>query len=292
MDTRKIKALIKAVEAGSLSASAEELGYTQSGMTHMMNSLEDELGIRLLLRGKNGVRLTAEGESLLGAMLDLLSASEALEAAAAKLREERHETFRVGAHASIARQWLPEIIGQFKAVVPDIDLQLSMQEVQGIYDAVRHGELDCAVVAYRADYMKGLSWTPLKEDELIAVTSHGAYDDAAFSADFFAGQDFLMPSYGFDRDILPFFDGVTADGMPIFKYTNLDDASIVAMVEHGLGVSILSRLVMLGMNGGVSLVPLSPPAFRQLGIITAESRITEKNIRAFIDVTRRHVLGE
>ena len=58
MDTKKTKALLLALERGSLTAAAEELGYTQSGFTHMMNSLEDEAGIRLLVRSKVGPRQT------------------------------------------------------------------------------------------------------------------------------------------------------------------------------------------------------------------------------------------
>ena len=40
MDSVKIKALLRAAELGSLTKAAEELGYTQAGLTHMMNRLE------------------------------------------------------------------------------------------------------------------------------------------------------------------------------------------------------------------------------------------------------------
>ena len=68
MDTKKVKALLAALEKGSLTAAAEEMGYTQSGLTHMMNSLEDELGIRILVRSKGGVRLSPAGRELLPQM--------------------------------------------------------------------------------------------------------------------------------------------------------------------------------------------------------------------------------
>ena len=58
MDSKKISALLLAVEKGSLTSVAAELGYTQSGLTHMMNALEEELGLNLLVRSKNGVRLS------------------------------------------------------------------------------------------------------------------------------------------------------------------------------------------------------------------------------------------
>ena len=65
MDINKVKVLIYAVDNGSLLTAATKLGYTQAGLTHMMNSLESELGVVLLHRGKFGVRLTEEGERLM-----------------------------------------------------------------------------------------------------------------------------------------------------------------------------------------------------------------------------------
>ena len=43
MDTKKLEALAAAVEYGSFTRAAENLGYTQSGLTHMMNSLEKDI---------------------------------------------------------------------------------------------------------------------------------------------------------------------------------------------------------------------------------------------------------
>ena len=64
MDSSKFYALLKAVEHGSLTKAAEELGYTQAGLTHMMNRLVKEIGLTLLQRNKSGVTLTADGTEL------------------------------------------------------------------------------------------------------------------------------------------------------------------------------------------------------------------------------------
>ena len=61
MDTKKVSALLTALNRGSLSAAAEELGYTQSGLTHMMNSLEDELGLTLLGVAESPIRGREKG---------------------------------------------------------------------------------------------------------------------------------------------------------------------------------------------------------------------------------------
>ena len=65
MDTEKISALLMALELGSLSAAAEVLGYTPSGISRMMASLEAEAGFPLLIRSREGLRPTRECETLL-----------------------------------------------------------------------------------------------------------------------------------------------------------------------------------------------------------------------------------
>ena len=56
MESKKLEALLMAVDLGSFTKAAEVMGYTQSGLTHMMNSLEREVGFTLLERGRGGVR--------------------------------------------------------------------------------------------------------------------------------------------------------------------------------------------------------------------------------------------
>lgn len=283
MDTKKVRALLTAVNSGSLSSAAESLGYTQSGLTHMMNSLEDELNLTLLVRNRAGVRLSPAGLALQEEMQSLLNAADALERAAEAVRERSITTFRVGAYSSVARHWLPSIIADYKLFNPETDMFLSMQDIRETYDAVKNEELDCAIVSYQESFMSGLSWTPLRDDELIAVLP-GAYDvaEGPFPIEYFSGMDFLMPTGGFDLDIMPVFDSVTPKQLPVFRYTNMDDAAIVSMVGHGLGVSILSRLVMQGFSDNIAQVSLKPAAFRRLGIIVKERRHNEKNIRNFI----------
>ena len=46
MDTKKYEALLASARLGSFTKAAQELGYTQSGLTHMMNALEQELDSR------------------------------------------------------------------------------------------------------------------------------------------------------------------------------------------------------------------------------------------------------
>ena len=135
--------------------------------------------------------------------------------------------------------------------------------------------------------MAGLVWMPLRDDELVAILP-GTYsvDDGPFPVSYFSGMEFLMPSGGFDMDILPIFQNIPPKQAPDFRYTNMDDATIISMVAHGLGVSILSRLIMQDSKDHPAVVSLDPPAYRKLGIIVKEKRQNEKAIRSFITCSR------
>lgn len=61
MSLSQYEAFIKAVETGTMTQAAEELGYTQSGLTRALNTLEEQWNVKLLTRGRNGVQLTTEG---------------------------------------------------------------------------------------------------------------------------------------------------------------------------------------------------------------------------------------
>jgi len=282
MDTKKIKALLVALDRGSLSSAAGELGYTQSGLTHMMNSLEDELGLNILVRSKQGVSLTGAGQALLPDLLALSQAAEALEQSAEQLRERSYSTLRLGAYSSISRHWLPSILSAFQRISPDMEVAVTMSSIKDIYEAVKSGSLDCAIVSRQSSLMQGLTWIPLRDDELVAVLPPDDESGDVFPVEGFNGQDFLMPSSGFELDINPVFGAAQGKIVPRIKYTNLDDDTLVSMVAHGLGITILSRLVLQSVSIDVRILPLSPASYRSLGLIMSERHQNDRNVKRLI----------
>lgn len=281
MDSKKFEALLVAIEYGSLTSAAEELGYTQSGLTHMMNALERELGISLLVRSKSGVQLSAAGQELLEDIREFVSAAKALEDHTGKLLTKEATTIRLGAYSSMARCWLPQIVAQFRKACPDVDVNIRMGTVSEIYNAVKNDELDCAMASYESVYIQSLAWESLHNDPLVAILPTDYSGDVEkYDVRNFADCNFLMPSAGFDLDILPLFSQYKLQ--PSVRYTNLDDATIASMVSLGLGTSILSELCVSTISEKVIALPLDPPAYRQLGIILRESKRNDRVIKRFI----------
>ena len=283
MDTKKLEALVVSVELGSFTRAAEQLGYTQSGLTHMMNSLEKDIGFTVLVRGRSGVQLTPAGQRIFPLVRDCLAGSAALEREISLINSHKEDSVRVAAYESIARHWLPEVIQQFRREHPDVTVDIQMGSVDEVYRWVLEDRVDMCF-ASRQDY-NTLDWTPLWDDELLAILPPDYPDgDDTFPIEFFNGQEFLMPSMGFDKDILRVLNehGVA----PLIRTTQVSDSAVISMVEHGLGVSVLSRLVLRGRQNSVRALPLLPQAFRELGIAARPRKELRPIVRKFITQSR------
>ena len=288
MESKKLEALLMAADLGSFTRAAEVLGYTQSGLTHMMNSLEREIGFPLLERGRHGVRLTEEGEKLAPLVRELLRADAALDEAVAQLSSSRSETIHVAAYASLAMHWLPAIIQTFRAENPSVDVDIRMADhVDAPYKLLSQGKMDVIFVSRQEP--GPYDWVHLKDDAMYAVLPRGypANGRTAFPLHEFDGKEFLMPAQGFDRDILRIFDreGVRANIRP----TVVDDATVVSMVEHGLGLSMMTELTLKGRSDRVLTLPVEPAASRELGVAVRSLRDAPDMLKQFIACTQRIV---
>lgn len=107
MDAKKLEILMTAVDLGSFSRASEVVGYTQSGLTHLVNSLEREIGFPLIVRSHNGISLTEQGRELMPDIRQFLQANASLENRIQGIREKQMETIRIAAYASIAMFWMP-----------------------------------------------------------------------------------------------------------------------------------------------------------------------------------------
>ena len=94
MDSKKFEILMTAVNLGSFSKASEVVGYTQSGLTHLINGLEREIGMKLIRRDHSGISLTEDGEALLPAIREYLSATAKLENQIETITQKRTATNR------------------------------------------------------------------------------------------------------------------------------------------------------------------------------------------------------
>ena len=288
MESKKLEALLMAVDLGSFTKAAEVLGYTQSGLTHMMNSLEKDVGFTLLERGRSGVRLTEEGERIAPAVREFLQANARLDSVIEQVASSRTEIIRVSAYASIAMHWLPGIIQRFREECPDVDVDIRMADhVDVPYELLAQGKMDAILVSPQDEGQ--YEWVHLADDPMFAVLPRD-FDTqgmTAFPLAAFEARDFIMPSQGFDKDIMRIFNRIGVK--PHILPTWVDDPTVISMVSHGLGVSMMTELTVRGRTDGVKLLPVEPASSRELGLAVRSLDAASDGLRHFIDCTKRVV---
>ena len=265
MDSKKLEILVTVADLGSFTKAAEVVGYTQSGLTHMMNSLERELGICLLTRDHSGISLTEQGRQLLPAIREFLRANANLENQIKAIMETTAQTLHIAAYSSIAMHWMPEILYRFRRRCPDAEVDLRMVDhALEPFELLEAGKAD-VIFASRQNYGT-CDWTPLYDELMYAILpkDYPLHGRDAFPLEEFAGQEFLMPYGRFDIDVNAALAQV---GVKLHaKAAYVDDETVIRMVGRGLGVSMMTELMIRGRTDDVLCVPVSPRTIRELGM--------------------------
>ncbi|MCR5807971.1 MAG: LysR family transcriptional regulator [Clostridiales bacterium] len=271
-------------ETGSLTAAADKLGYTQSGVSHIIADLEAECGFPLVLRAKTGSSLTKDGEKLLEPVRQLMRAEEQLSAFIDETNGLRSGVVRVGMFSSVAVHWAPEMIKSFSAIYPNIKIELFSGLYQEIENMVIDERLDCGFLTKMTK--RDLVFRELARDRLLAVVPRGRYPAGLkkLPAAMIGSEDFIIPGEGSNYDIGEIFRACRVT--PRVKYALSDDYAALSMVEKGLGITILPELVLKGRSDNVAVMELDPPFTRTIGIVSRPGKDSSPAARAFIEFVK------
>lgn len=278
MDAKKLEILMTAVDLGSFSRASEVVGYTQSGLTHLVNSLEREIGFPLIVRSHNGISLTEQGRDLMPDIRQFLQANASLENRIQGIREKQTETIRIAAYASIAMFWMPEILYRFRRICPNVDVDLRMVDhALEPFELLQDGKTD-VIFASRQNYGT-CEWTPLYHELLYAILprDYPLKSPTEFPLKEFEGKEFLMPYGRFDIDAHAAFkrEGVKANEQTVY----VDDETVIRMVGKGLGISMMSELMIRGNTDDVLCIPVTPKSIRELGMGTEKGVELSESVR-------------
>lgn len=259
MNIVKYMAFIKTVELGSFTKAAELLNYSQSGISRMISDLEAEWGVRLLERNRSGVRLTSDGMEVLPYVRKICSDYEGLQSQVSEIKGLESGIIRIGTFSSVATHWLPKIIKDFQNDYPNIDYELRLGDYTEIQDWITEGSVDCGFL--RDPSVLDMDIIPLQKDELIAVIPQGhpleKYDKVPLSA--LCDYPFMLLEKGSKSNISKLFE---EHGLkPQIKFTTWDDYAIMSMVENGLGIGILPKLILQRMSYQIVEKELAEPAY-------------------------------
>ncbi len=169
MSLVKYQLMISALENGTLTSAGNEMGYTQSGVSHMLNSLEKELGVQLIYRSRTGVRPTSAGEMLLPYMKKIVSENANMMQILSEVTGNIRGRIAVGAFATISSFYLPDIIEKFQRTYPHVEFFLKIGSYEEIEYWMENGIVDCGFLTLPVQ--KNFKYIPVMSDRFVAVAT-------------------------------------------------------------------------------------------------------------------------
>jgi DNA-binding transcriptional LysR family regulator len=279
---------VAVVDAGTFSAAALSLGYTQSAVSQQIASLERAVGSPVFERqpGPRHVRLTPVGEALVVHARAVVARLRAAQADIAAIVAGDRGALRIGTLQSVGTKVLPRLLRRFREEYPDIELvPLEILELNELTDGVESGRFD-------------LSFTPMPvpegpfavqrvlDDPFVFLAPAGTPEAELESVTF--RQVVRLPLIGVrDPQVL---DEVETQlrrtgSEPQFVFRSNDNPTIQGFVAAGLGYAVLPRLTVDEDDPEVVVLPISsamPP--RRIGVVWHVDRQLPPTAHRFVEL--------
>ena len=280
MEVEKVKALLRAIDLGNMSSAATELGYTPSGISRMMASLEEETGVRLVNRNRNGISPTEACNQLLPSFISLVNSANHLEQNIAEISGVITGEVRVATAYSTYYKFLTDLIKEFCIEYPGIAVYVTAGRSSALMAELERDKLDFCLISYREGTCE---WIHLIDDPFYiwVPKDHPAVDDGVYD---------IRRIY--DDSYIDLYPGRESDGSLMFKsydinppirYKTSDAFAAYSMVEAGLGVTTVNGVSINQWHENVTALPISPSYNVPIGIAVPETGRISPSAKRFRD---------
>ena len=145
---------------GSFSLAAQKLGITQPALSLQIQKLEEEIGFKLIDRGKRPLALTTEGEVFFQKSVEILKMTEQLKAISIEMADEIKGYLKVGIIPTLAPYLVPFFIEELKIDYPRLQIEIIEMKTEEIIMDLKMGNLDCGILSTPVE-TSGVLFEPL-----------------------------------------------------------------------------------------------------------------------------------
>jgi len=266
MSLVKYEIFSKAAEVNSFTKTAEELGLTQSAVSHAITSLEKEFNFPLFIRNNSVIKLTQDGKNLLITIREILYYNDMLKQEVNAINGLNKGTIKVGVFSSISTNWIPFIIKEMEKEYPNIEIQLIEGNYAEIEKWLLNSEVDCGFINNKTTSLHSFEIVKLKTEPLLCVVSEQSplHNHKYLSVEDIENTPFIMPTYQCFDDIQLFFKENNI--APNIRFENMNENSIFSMVQNNLGISILPEMIIPKDLDSIKVIPLELAQSRTIGL--------------------------
>lgn len=283
MSIKKYEIFLKTVDLGSVTRASQVLNYSQSAISHVIASLEDELGLKLLIRGRSGVKLTSEGEKLIPAIRTICQNNQELLRQVSEFQGFEVGTIRIGAILSVTLNLLPQWLKTFSDAHPNLDFEIIQGNYEDIEQWINEGRVDFGFL--REPTPSNLKSFLIRAEEFSAIFPQDRdVPEGPFPFSSLKNEPYILRPDTLEDDLSKLLKNANYSRKITYGYK--DDFAVMALVEKGLGMSILPELLMQNTPYKLQKRPLDPPVFRRITLTYKSEESLSPGARSFVSYLR------
>ncbi len=289
MADRRLQVFHSVAKQLSFTKAAEQLFMTQPAVTFQVKQLEEHFNTRLFERRRGSISLTPAGVLVLGYAEKILALSDEMDTRVGELTGEVSGPLLLGASMTIAEFILPRILGEFKALHPQVQTQMSVANSEVIENRVAEMSIDVGLVE-SPSHLPNVVTEVCCDDELVVICAPGhklakstgvtpeeVLAEPIISRESGSGTREFADNYFRDCNVVP-------DELNIVMELGSPEA-IKGVVETGLGIAIMSRATVVKelRLGTLVALPLKPRLIRKLSVLTPQEKFRSRLVSAFVE---------
>lgn len=283
----QLRALVAIARTGTFSDAASQLDLSQSAVSHAIATLEDELGVSLLSRGRQGAVLTPVGQEVTTEATKMLALLKNIGRRAQEAKGLQAGLVRVVGFRSVATHVLPMVIEEFRKQYPGISVSIGEgNDVRGAEEILRRGEADVGFTYLPVNEAFD-AWELFREDYVALLPKDKVpKGDGPLTWEELTALPMILPlpddgcRYNVDQYLLKHGQSVVP------AYEVKEDSTVVSMVRRGLGATIMAKLAAEPIPEDVVVRSLPVPLERIIGVITLADALQTPPVFAFLDTLK------
>lgn len=290
LSLHRLRMLRELHRKGTVTAAAGALHYSASAVSQQLAQLERDVGVQLFERLGRRVQLTELGTLLAEHAEEILDSVGRATQALERAQDGLSARLTAGVWASVASGLLPAALTALASEHPGIEVrtrELAPEETAG---AVRDGTLDFSFVIDYSDYP--MPWDPALAREVVAVerlhaaVPTGVVPDPAVSLTDLADHPWVLagPRSHFGRAVRIACQQRGFE--PRIAHEVEEQATALAMIGSGLGVTLVSDLGLSLLPPGVDIIALTEPVMRRVSIAYRAKGTPRPSLRLVIEAVR------
>lgn len=287
----KYHALIKIAELGSISKAATALDYTQPGLSYVLSSFEEELGFKLFIRKRSGIKLTEDGKKVLKYCKEMLDAENKINDLIIAKDMMSAGVIKIGAFASALVSFIPKAVKEFSVRYPNIRIHIEEYQAENMNEDLKTGRIDIAFIASQNtpsddEISEGYTCEHLLHDR-ICLYMHKDHPLAQFDkikTSQLKECNLMVPSTKWSQILKLNLN--EKEFKHNIKHYIRSDISLFSMVSNNVGVALLSNLEEPVHFDNVIFKDLEEDTSRSIDAYISDFNKTSVAIKEFISICK------